>query len=142
MPSPAACGPRRPGWPGSKARPGPGERRAAGPPQGPALLAEVRVVDQPEPVAERIEQGHHLDAVAHVLDVGRLLGPRRQEVPARRLDVLDAPVDVHAAIVALRAGVRQQAELEAADREPDVERLIEIWLDAQRLCIPVAALRD
>src|ERR1700730_10919994 len=105
-------------------------------------LPEMRVFDEPEPVAERIEHDDHLDAVADVLDVLDLLRAGSQEVLEPGADVADAPVGVDTSFLSCRPGIRQEPELEAPDGEADIERLIEIGLDGQGLGVTVAALLD
>ena len=85
---------------------------------------EMRVVDQPDLVAERVQQLYRADAVAHIRQAVVHGGAQRDQAVDFLLDAVHAPVGD----AALGAGlaVRQQAQLEAADSETDIKRLVEI----------------
>jgi hypothetical protein len=96
----------------------------------------VRVLDHAERVAERIEHRRRLDAVADVLHG---IAQRRAEArePLDGLaDVRDAPVRERAVGTGLAVG--QEPELEAADLEADVERLVEVRRLAAYQALPFA----
>src|SRR5689334_19056170 len=103
-----------------------------------ALELELRVLDQADGVAIRIGHDADADAVAHVLHRVERLGPRLGHALPRRVAVLHAPVDDDAAIAGLmqRRLARHQPELVARDVEADVERLVEVGLDAERAGVP------
>ena len=92
------------------------------------------IVDQADLVAERVEQFHRANAVAHVRD-------RMVQGAAQRDDALDFLLDaVHAPVrhAALRAwlAARQQPKFEAADIKTDIERLVEIRRRVKYLAVP------
>jgi len=79
----------------------------------------VRVLDDAEHVAVRVEHGRHPDAVADVLNPAMLGRSEFEEPPERRVRIVHAPVSYHAGASGWGAGfVRLQPELEPADVEP------------------------
>src|SRR5262249_35668137 len=98
---------------------------------------EVRILDDAEEVTERIAHGGDLDAAADILD--RLLNDGAQSREPRQLGrgVGNAPKHLHAGGARLRRG--DQAQLETAHRETDIERLVEVRVAAQDLTIPLFA---
>src|SRR5258705_12286903 len=98
------------------------------------IRLEVRILDDAETIAERIL--HRADANA-LADVRYFLDGFRAELDQSIENLArigDAPVGAYAVRARLR--IRQQAELEASDGKADIERLVEIRLDAHRLDVP------
>src|SRR5260370_4009638 len=98
---------------------------------------KMRVFDDAEDVAERVFDRRHFDAAADFLQRVALRRPELEEPLVCGRGIAYAPVGAYPA----RAGgvarhVWVEAQLEAADVEPDVERLVEIRLNAQGLTVP------
>src|SRR5215469_14798340 len=97
--------------------------------------AEVRILDDAEAVAKRIDDCGHADALADVRDGIERRRSELQEPGVRRLDVVDPPQRLRP--VGPRSGIRHEPQLEATHRETDIERLIEVRGDAEQLRVPV-----
>src|SRR5713226_8587477 len=98
---------------------------------------EVRVLDDAEQVAERIPYRRHLDAAAHVLHGLVDLGSQGRQAGQLSRGIWDPPEHLHPGEARLAIG--NQPQLEAAGREADVERLVEVWVAPEHLAIPVFA---
>src|SRR5882672_567398 len=101
---------------------------------------EMRMLDDAEAVAEWILDRADDDAVAdvmHGLDAG---GPELQQAIEHLARVRHAPECLYAMSSGLP--VRQEAEFEPADREADVERLVEIRLHAKYFAVPRLRARE
>src|SRR5215203_815261 len=97
----------------------------------------MRVLDDPQDIAERIEHRRDPDAAAHVLNA--LVLPRSQaEEPGEGcIRVGHSPVGLDAPGPWLRAlAGRVQSQLEAADAEADVERLVEVGCGLEHGAVP------
>ena len=102
------------------------------------VALEVGVLDDAEQVAERVAHGRDLDAAADVFHRFMDLCPQARQAGKLRRRVRDASVRLHAG--GARLAVGDQPQLEAADREPDVKRLVEIRVAPEYLTIPLLAL--
>jgi hypothetical protein len=102
---------------------------------------EVRVLDDAKHIAVRVEDGRHPDAVADVLNAVVLCCSEFKEPTKRRVRIVQTPVSNHAGAGAWgTALVRLQPELESADVETDVKRLVEIRPDAEHHAVPFLRL--
>src|SRR5690606_18962691 len=103
------------------------------------LLPKVSVLDDPKHIPERIMQRSDQDPFTDVL---QFLVSRRAQVNEPLpfgAGIVDTPVR-NSCFGALQSRTleRDDAQLEATDVEPDVERLIEIWLHAGDPDVPLA----
>src|SRR4051812_43914995 len=94
----------------------------------------MRVFDDTDHVAPRIEHVGHANTFSYILNVRSRTCAEFEQARERWLDVLDAPVGSLRRAFGLT--VRRQTELEAADVEADVERLVEIRREPQDLHVP------
>src|SRR5918997_1473229 len=98
---------------------------------------EVRVLDNAEHVAVRVEDGRHPDVVADVLNAAVLCRPEFEEPTDRRVRTITAPVSDHAGAGSRDIGlVRLQPELESSNVKTDVERLVEVRPDTEHQAVP------
>src|SRR6266850_5676478 len=95
---------------------------------------EVRIFDDAEAIAEGILDRADTNALADVRNVLDGLRAERDQPIENFARIRDAPVRAYA--IRARLGIRQEAQLEAADGKADVKRLVEIGLDAERLAVP------
>src|SRR5262245_32528965 len=108
----------------------------------------MRVVHDPEEIAERVDRGGGDEATAAVLGRLQLRGAHADGVGEHGVDVIDVPIDDNPgpAFVALRAGdvlAVDDAELAlvVADPELDVARSLEVRLHAEELRVPLPGRR-
>ena len=102
----------------------------------------MRILNDSENIAKRIEDGGDPNPLAHFLHGGALFRPERNQSMECRLCIRDAPVGDGAAISAGSAGgIRIEPQLVSANVKPDVKGLIEVRLDPQRFRIPLFGLR-
>src|SRR6266550_3145414 len=94
---------------------------------------EVRVLDETHQISKRIGDGRDSNAFPNIPN-GRLEGrSRANELVDRLLDVGDAPIRHGASRARFDAlGVGIQTNVEA-----NVERLVEVWLDAEGGAVPL-----
>jgi len=91
----------------------------------------VRIFDQSEYVAERIENGGDADSFANILNVCALSCAEREQAFQRRSGIGDSPINDDTTRACGRGWIGVETELEAADVETDIKRLIEVGLDAE-----------
>jgi hypothetical protein len=102
---------------------------------------EVRVLDDVEHIAVRVEDGRHPDAVAAGLNAVVLCCSEFKEPTKGHVRIVHTPVRHHAGAGAWgTALVRLQPELEFADVETDIKRLVEIRPDAEHHAVPFLRL--
>jgi hypothetical protein len=96
---------------------------------------EVRVLDDAEQIAEGISHRCHFDSAAHVLHW--LVDFRSQIRQPNQLGsgVSNSPINLYAS--STRLAVRDQSQLEPADRKTDIERLVKVRLASQYVAIPL-----
>src|SRR6266545_81783 len=99
---------------------------------------EVRVLDETHQICKRIGDGRDANAFPNILN-GRLERcSLTNEVLDRLLDVGDAPIRHGASRARFDAlGVGIQTKLEATNVEANVERFVEVWLDAEGGAVPL-----
>jgi hypothetical protein len=98
---------------------------------------EVWILDDADNVAERIEDGCHLDPAADIFHRRMRFGPALDQSLVSRLRIGDAPECGRAAGARRTVfRIRHQAEFISADIEADVEWLGEIRLDFEGLGLP------
>src|SRR5262249_42600111 len=92
---------------------------------------EMRVLDDAKQVAEGIPHRRHLDATAHIFPGLVDLGSQGGQASQFGSGIWDPPEYLHAGDAGL--AIWDQPQLEAADREADIERLIEVWVAPEHL---------
>src|SRR5882762_6249308 len=104
----------------------------------PSGCREVWVFDEPDQISKRIGDRRNPYPLADILN-GRLEGrSRANKVLDRFLDIRDTPKRHRASRARPDSlAIRIQTELEATNVEPNVERLIEVWLDAEGRAVPL-----
>ena len=98
------------------------------------------VLDDARDVAEGVAYRGDLDATAHVLNSGTLGCAERQQTRHCGTGIGNTPISDRTAC-AVR-NFRVEAKLAAADVEADIERLVEVWRDAEDRRIPGLGLGD
>ncbi|MBW3628033.1 MAG: hypothetical protein KY464_01935 [Gemmatimonadetes bacterium] len=102
--------------------------------------SEVRVLDDPDRVAERVQQGGYPDPFADVLHIGVDHRPTPDQIAYRPFDVRYTPVSDHRPRGRAGCFTRLQPQLVPGNVEPDVERLVEVRLDPERTRVPGRAV--
>src|SRR4051812_2012358 len=99
---------------------------------------EVRVLDQSHQIAKWVGYGSDANALAHVLHRGLEERSSFHEVCDRRIDPRDTPKRHRSARSRFHTfDIGIQAELEAADVEAHVKRLVEVGFGFKRCAIPL-----
>src|SRR6266545_3734680 len=99
---------------------------------------EVRVLDETHQISKRIGDGRDANAFPNIPNGGLEGRSRANELLDRLLDVADAPIRHRPSRARFDAlGVGIQPKLEATNVEANVERLVEVWLDAEGGAVPL-----
>src|SRR5438067_3035774 len=100
------------------------------------------ILDEPDQIPERIGDRRDLDPFADVLDRRRECCASARELLDRLGSVRNAPVGHNPARSGFDAfRVRVESKLVTADVEADIERFIEIGLDAEGAAVPLLGAR-
>lgn len=102
----------------------------------------MRVLDDPDDVAEGVFDRRDEDSAAHIRDRLALLRAEFREACERGARVGDAPVGDDAVAGDRARGVGVEAEFVAADVEADVERLVEVRPGAEQRGVPLLRPRE
>ena len=94
----------------------------------------MRILDDAENVAERVEHGGNFNTVANILNTRTLRRPQSKQPRQRGLSIGDTPLNGDSARTARSGGgVRVEAQLVATNAEANVERLVKVGRDAENL---------
>ena len=100
------------------------------------------ILDDAQNVAEGIEHRRDFNILADILNVAVPGRAEFQQSIQGSLRIRDSPVHLHASGTGRTCSVRVQAEFEATDIEADIERLIEVRLNAEHGSVPRLGLVD
>ena len=99
------------------------------------------IFDHAEDITERVKHSGDSYITADILYLAMLCRSEFKKVLQRSLCIFHSPVSHHASASgsSLRS-IRVKPQLVTADVKADIERLIEIGLDAERLAVPTLGL--